>query len=151
MQNNRASVVGAGLVGSLLSVMLARRGFVVELYERRADPRKDARTDTSRSINLALSARGLYALRQVGLDEEALQHAVPMRGRVIHDSRGEVEFQPYGLQPHECLNSLSRAWLDCRLKDAAEAAGVRIHFEHHATGLTSVAKGGAPPSNPPSV
>ncbi len=136
--SEHVSVVGAGLVGSLISTLLARRGYEVDLYERRPDDRATHAVDPSRSINLALSARGLHALRAIGLDGEALQHSVSMPGRVIHDSRGQVEFQPYGIYPHEHLNSISRAWLDGRLKDAAESAGVRIHFGWSACGEDSV-------------
>lgn len=114
--------------------MLAREGYRVDLYEKRPDDRATRTQDSSRSINLALSARGLHALRQVGLDGEALQHSVAMPGRVIHDSRGQVEFQPYGIYPHEHLNSISRQWLDGRLKDAAEEAGVKLHFGWEACG-----------------
>ncbi|HSP80247.1 MAG TPA: FAD-dependent monooxygenase, partial [Myxococcaceae bacterium] len=71
------TVVGAGLVGSLLSIYLARRGFQVEVLERRPDMRREA-IGAGRSINLAISTRGLYALRRVGLEEEALRHAIPM-------------------------------------------------------------------------
>lgn len=142
--SKHANVIGAGLVGSTLAALLARRGYQVDLYERALDTRRAAVADLSRSINLALSARGLHTLRLLDLEQEALANSIPMPGRIIHDSRGEVEFQPYGLEPHECLNSISRRWLDGRLKDAAEAAGVKIHFQHKAVSLDEVvdARGG---------
>ena len=77
-------IVGAGLTGSLLSIFLARRGFNVEIYERRADMRT-ANISAGKSINLALSVRGIHALKQVGLDAAILKHAIPMLGRMIQE------------------------------------------------------------------
>jgi kynurenine 3-monooxygenase len=123
-------VVGAGLVGSLLSVFLARRGYDVIVLERRPDMRRE-KISAGRSINLAISARGLYSLRQVGLEEEALGHAVPMRGRMIHAVTGELAFQPYGRDDSQCINSISRAWLNKALMSHAEATGrVEIRFRN---------------------
>lgn len=133
-----ANVIGAGPVGSTLAVLLARRGYQVDLFERTPDTRGGGGVSFARSINLALSARGLHTLSLLGLAQEALANSIPMPGRIIHDSRGEVEFQPYGLEPHECLHSISRRWLDGRLKDAAEAAGVKIHFGQKAVSLAEV-------------
>src|SRR5580692_9661507 len=112
--SNRTSeiaIVGAGLVGSLLSIYLARRGFQVELYERRPDMRKEI-IGAGRSINLAVSTRGLLALRNIGLEKEVLEYAVPMRGRMIHSVTGELMFQRYGKDDSEYLNSVSRASLN---------------------------------------
>jgi len=126
---NHVTVVGAGLVGSLLSMYLARRGFQVEVLERRPDMRREE-IGAGRSINLAISARGLYALRQVGLEEEALRQAIPMRGRMIHAPSGELAFQAYGKDESQHINSLSRAWLNKYLMTHAERSGrVRIQFE----------------------
>jgi kynurenine 3-monooxygenase len=134
-ENERVTVVGAGLVGSLLSMYLARRGFTVEVLERRADMRRET-VDAGRSINLAISTRGLHALRQVGLEAEALRHAIPMRGRMIHPPRGELAFQPYGKDDSQHINSLSRAWLNQFLMTQAEATGrVRIRFRQRVTGI----------------
>src|SRR4051812_47485979 len=91
----KVAVVGAGLVGSLLSVFLAKRGFEVALFERRPDLRRET-VDGHRSINLAVSTRGLHALETVGLRQRVLAEAVPMRGRMVHPSDGAANLQPYG-------------------------------------------------------
>ncbi|NOK31595.1 FAD-dependent monooxygenase [Corallococcus exercitus] len=130
---SKLTVVGAGLVGSLLALYLARRGHTVEVLERRADMRRET-LDAGRSINLAISTRGLHALRQVGLEEEALKHAIPMRGRVIHPVKGELAFQPYGKDDSQHINSLSRGWLNKFLMTQAEATGrVSIRFQQRVT------------------
>ncbi|HAG48514.1 MAG TPA: kynurenine 3-monooxygenase, partial [Cryomorphaceae bacterium] len=89
------SVVGAGLVGSLWALFLAKRGYSVDVYERRKDPRKTGVAE-GRSINLALSDRGWAALEKVGIGEEVRAHAIPMYRRVMHDVAGQLSFQPYG-------------------------------------------------------
>jgi kynurenine 3-monooxygenase len=122
-------IAGSGPVGSLLALTLARRGLDVSLYERRADPRQGAHA-AGRSINLAVSTRGLHALHQVGLDEEVLHSAVPMRGRLIHAPDGKQSFQPYGNKPSDFINSMSRGGLNMLLLEKAEQAGARVHFEH---------------------
>src|SRR5688572_33200361 len=128
-QTQRVTVVGAGLVGSLLSMYLARRGFQVYVLERRPDMLREE-IGAARSINLAISTRGLHALRQVGLEEEALRHAIPMRGRMIHSVSGELTFQAYGKDESQHINSLSRAWLNKYLMTHAENTGrVRIQFK----------------------
>ncbi|RKH15314.1 FAD-dependent monooxygenase [Corallococcus sp. CA053C] len=127
------TVVGAGLVGSLLSLYLARRGHTVEVLERRPDMRRET-LDAGRSINLAISTRGLHALRKVGLEEEALKHAIPMRGRAIHPVQGALAYQPYGKDDSQHINSLSRGWLNQFLMTQAEATGrVRIRFRQRVT------------------
>ena len=83
------AVVGAGLAGCLLACFLARRGYPVALYERRPDPRT-GKVERGRSINLALSERGLDALRRIGLAEQVMEDALPMRGRMIHPVAGEL-------------------------------------------------------------
>lgn len=129
------TLVGAGLVGSLLSLYLARRGFDVEVLERRPDMRVEV-VDGGRSINLAISARGLHALGQVGLEEEALRHAIAMRGRVMHAVTGELTFQAYGKDDSQCIHSISRAWLNRALMTHAEATGkVRIAFNQRVTAV----------------
>ncbi|MCY1073547.1 FAD-dependent oxidoreductase [Archangium lansingense] len=128
-QTGRVTVVGAGLVGSLLAMYLAKRGFQVDVLERRPDMRREE-IGAGRSINLAISTRGLHALRQVGLEEEALRHAIPMRGRMIHSPSGELAYQAYGKDESQAINSLSRAWLNKFLMSRAEATGrVRIEFK----------------------
>jgi kynurenine 3-monooxygenase len=119
-------IIGAGLVGSLLSVFLAKRGFKVKMYERRGDMRQ-AEVAAGRSINLALSDRGLLALEQVGLAEEIRNISIPMHGRFIHNLDGSTAFQPYGKEG-QYINSVSRGELNKKLLDAAERNGVEIFF-----------------------
>lgn len=129
------TLIGAGLVGSLLAIFLARRGFDVEVFERRPDMRTHA-IAAGRSINLAISTRGIHALKKLNLDEDILAHAVPMRGRMIHQPDGDLIFQPYGNDDSEYINSISRGTLNKELMTAAEATGrVRIVFNHRVTGF----------------
>ncbi|HET9054993.1 MAG TPA: FAD-dependent monooxygenase, partial [Cyclobacteriaceae bacterium] len=115
----KITIVGAGLSGSLLCIFLARRGFQVDVYERRPDMRKVS-ISAGKSINLALSARGIHALQQVGLAEKVLENAVPMKGRMIHDAKGELSFLPYGKNDSEFINSISRSGLNSILMNEAE-------------------------------
>ena len=122
------TIIGAGPVGSLLALFLARRGHHVQVFERRPDMRKVA-IGAGRSINLAVSTRGLYALHQVGLDAEVLRQAVPMRGRMVHGGTGELHFLRYGRDDSEFINSMSRGELNKLLMSEAERTGrVQIHF-----------------------
>ncbi|HEX9652717.1 MAG TPA: NAD(P)-binding protein, partial [bacterium] len=102
------TLVGAGLAGSLLSIYLAKRGFQVEIFERRPDMRKE-QIGAGRSINLALSARGIHALAQAGLAEKIMRLAIPMKGRLMHSSEGELSFHLYGKNDNEVINAISRA------------------------------------------
>lgn len=122
------TIVGAGLVGSLLSIYLARRGYKVSVYERRFDMRKNF-LGGGRSINLALSNRGIRALEEVGLAAEMKKHSVPMRGRLMHDVQGKLTYQPYGTAG-QYINSISRSGLNMFLMDEAERRGVEFFFEH---------------------
>lgn len=122
------TIIGAGLVGSLLSIYLARRGYKVNIYERRPDMRKE-KISAGRSINLALSDRGLLALEKVGLADEITKIAIPMHGRFIHNQDGTTAFQPYGKEG-QYINSVSRAALNMKLMDLAGQAGVTIAFNH---------------------
>jgi kynurenine 3-monooxygenase len=131
------SVVGAGLAGCLLACFLARRGYQVRLYERRADPRVSP-PERGRSINLALSERGLDALSRVGLAAAVLGEAIPMRGRMIHPVHGPLDFQTYSTDRTRAINSIGRATLNSTLLTAALAAGVTVHFDHRLTGLDPV-------------
>jgi len=126
--NKEISIAGAGLVGSLLAIYLSRRGYRVSLFERRGDMRKEAMS-AGRSINLALSDRGLLALEKVGLSEAIREISIPMHGRKIHQADGRTVFQPYGKEG-QFINSVSRATLNMKLMDLAEAEGVQIHFNH---------------------
>jgi kynurenine 3-monooxygenase len=128
-------LVGAGLAGSLLSVYLARRGFAVDMYERRPDMRS-TRMSAGRSINLALSTRGTHALREVGLLDAIMNIAIPMRGRMIHGLDGTLTFQPYGKDDSEVIYSVSRGELNGKLMDLAEEnPHVRIHFRQRCDGM----------------
>jgi kynurenine 3-monooxygenase len=121
------TVVGAGLAGTLAALFLARRGLAVTLLERRPDLRC-VDLPAGRSINLALANRGLKPLRRAGLDARVTPLLTPMRGRMIHDPHGTLDFQPYGQRPHELIHSVSRPGLNAVLLDAAEKSGVEIRF-----------------------
>ncbi|MBP9741183.1 MAG: FAD-dependent monooxygenase [Chitinophagaceae bacterium] len=120
------TIVGAGLVGSLLSIYLAKRGHQVKIFERRNDMRKE-QMSVGRSINLALSDRGLLALEKVGLAEEIKNISIPMHGRCIHNLDGTTAYQPYGKEG-QYINSVSRATLNMKLMDLAEQHGIEILF-----------------------
>ena len=121
------TLVGAGLTGPLLAVYLAKRGFTVDVFERRDDMRT-AVVERGRSINLALSTRGIHALQATGIADDVLADAIPMYGRMIHDVSGGTTLQPYGAEG-QAINSVSRAGLNMELMNAAERCdGVRFHF-----------------------
>jgi kynurenine 3-monooxygenase len=111
------TILGAGLVGSLLAILLRRRGYPVTIYERRADMRKAA-IGAGRSINLAMSTRGWHALELAGLKEEMEQIAIPMNGRFLHLPDGTTAFQAYG-RNGEAIYSVSRGELNKRLMSLA--------------------------------
>ena len=123
----RITILGAGLVGSLLATLLAQRGFAVEVFERRPDPRERGFLG-GRSINLALAERGLQALREAGLADTVLEQAVMMRGRMVHAADGSENLQRYGLDDSEVIRSVSRGGLNILLLDAAQRAGAHFHF-----------------------
>jgi kynurenine 3-monooxygenase len=130
MSDERVVIVGAGLAGSLLAIYLARRGMSVDVYEALADMRLE-KVAGGRSINLALSDRGIAALREVGMDEYMLSEAVPMYGRMIHNLTGEQKLLSYSGRAGEYINSVSRAGLNVALMNEAERyPSVRIHFDH---------------------
>jgi len=131
--SEKITLIGAGLNGPLLAILLIQRGFEVEIYERRPDMRR-ARIDAGRSINLALSTRGIYALQQAGLWEGMRSIIIPMKGRMMHSTAGELTFQPYGKNETETINSISRAQLNIALMTAAEEQGATIHFNQRCTG-----------------
>lgn len=127
--NPDAIIIGAGLAGSLLACYLAARSLRVAVYERRADPRS-AGYAGGRSINLALSRRGIWGLEGVGLHDRVLKHALPMRGRMMHPASGGLVYQPYSADPTEAINSISRSALNLTLIEAAASMpGVSLHFD----------------------
>jgi kynurenine 3-monooxygenase len=123
------TLMGAGLVGSLLTLYLARRGYSVDVYERRPDIRR-AGAAGGRSINLALSDRGWRALEGVGIGDEIRRVAIPMYRRVMHAPDGTLTPQPYGLTGQEAIWSVSRGGLNQTLLDLCDRTpGVQLHFE----------------------
>ncbi len=128
MKKAAITIVGAGLVGSLLATLLAQRGFAVNIFERRSDPRR-AGFLGGRSINLALAERGWHGLRLAGLQQRMQSIAVMMRGRMIHDLDGQTNLQRYGRDDSEVIWSVNRGSLNTTLLDAAEEAGASIHFD----------------------
>jgi kynurenine 3-monooxygenase len=131
----RLTIVGSGLAGALMACLLGKAGHRVDVYEKRSDPRVHG-PDRGRSINLALSVRGIHALRQAGLADLVLAQAIPMRGRMIHARSGRLTFQPYGKDDSESIHSVSRADLNLTLIEAAARCGpVRLFFNHKCTGI----------------
>src|SRR5256714_635333 len=126
-------LIGSGLAGGLLAAYLGRRGYNVDLYERRADPR-EGNIVGGRSINLALSTRGIHGLEQLGIADEVLRHAIPMRGRMIHDKSGDLHFAPYEVDPKNCINSIGRGALNTAVIEAAQRGpNRRVYFNHEGT------------------
>jgi kynurenine 3-monooxygenase len=124
----KIAIIGGGLSGSLLAICLAKRGAQVELYERRGDIRK-GQADAGRSINLALSTRGIEALKRVGLAELVLNDAIPMNGRMMHSVDGQLTYQAYGKEG-QYINSVSRSLLNIKLLELAdEFENVKIFFK----------------------
>ena len=125
---NKVTIVGAGLAGPLLAIGFVERGFEVEIHERRPDIRRVPQS-AGRSINLAVSARGIHALEKAGLWDAVSKMTVPMLGRMMHSLTCELSFQPYGKNATEFISSLSRADLNLALIHAVEARGVAVHFD----------------------
>ena len=126
--DRRLTLIGGGLAGALLAILLARRGWSVDVYERRGDPRLEGYAG-GRSINLALAERGLHALRQAGADRDVLKQAVMMRGRFVHPLQGEPSLQRYGRDDSEVIWSINRGELNIVLLNTAESYGAHLHFE----------------------
>jgi kynurenine 3-monooxygenase len=133
-KSETVSLIGAGLNGPLLALGLVKRGFDVAIYERRPDMRQ-VRISAGRSINLALSTRGIHALTEAGLWNEMRKIVIPMRGRMMHSATSELTFQPYGKDAAEVIHSISRAELGIALMNAAESQGVKIHFQQRCAGI----------------
>jgi kynurenine 3-monooxygenase len=128
------TLIGAGLNGPLLAIGLVRRGFNVQIYERRPDMRH-VPISAGRSINLALSRRGIHGLSQIGLWTGMQKIIIPMKGRMMHAVNAELTSQPYGRKETEVIHSISRADLNIALLNAAEAEGARIFFQKRCSGI----------------
>jgi kynurenine 3-monooxygenase len=129
------NIVGAGLAGSLLAILLGKRGFKVTVYERRPDPRL-ATVDGGRSINLALAARGIRGLTLAGVLDRVMPLATVMRGRMVHEYDGQAALQMYGVRPDEVIYSVARADLNRVLIEAAAALpDVTFNFGQLCLGL----------------
>ena len=122
------TIIGAGLAGALLGILLRRRGWDVDLYEKRGDPRVQG-YGGGRSINLALAERGRHALRAADADDAVMHHAIMMRGRMVHVGDTEPVLQRYGRDDDEVIWSVHRGDLNIVLLDLAQAAGARLHFD----------------------
>lgn len=132
-ENKNILIIGAGLCGSLLALRMAQRGYQITLVEKRPDLR-DVTQDAGRSINLALSDRGLKGLRLAGVEEDARKLCIPMYGRLIHDKEGNTFLSKYSGREDEYINSISRPGLNMLLLDKAEAMpNVTIHFNKGCT------------------
>lgn len=123
------SIVGAGLVGSLQAILMAKRGYNVQVFERRPDLRK-VELKGGRSINLALSTRGWKALELAGVTDTIREISIPMYGRRMHNKDGKLTFQPYGKED-QAIHSVSRGELNKRLLlEASKYSNVSFYFEH---------------------
>src|SRR5713101_6706098 len=129
MPTTKLVLIGSGLAGGLLTAYLGRRGYDADLYERRADPRAGNMVG-GRSINLALSTRGIHALEQIGIADELLKHAIPMRGRMIHPAAtGSAPiFVRYDVDPNKHINSIGRAALSKRARPLQSQVHRRRHW-----------------------
>ncbi len=135
MSKENVTIIGAGLSGSLLAIYLAKKGIKVDVFEARGDMRK-RRVAAGRSINLALSNRGIAALKEVGLDEYMLREAVPMHGRMVHGIDRTTKLLPYSGRTGEFINSVSRSGLNIALIDEADRyPEVTFHFNERCTGF----------------
>ena len=129
MSNKKdVAIIGAGLVGSLLAIYMCKRRYKVTLFERRGDMRLE-KMSAGKSINLALSDRGIKALTEVGIMDEIREIAIPMHGRYLHNADGSTGFQPYGKEG-QYINSVSRGELNKKLMSLAEQSGAEIRFHH---------------------
>ena len=132
----KVNIIGAGLTGPLLSIYLSKKGFNVSLYEKRPDCRISSNYN-GRSINLALSERGINALKEISLYDNIKDLLIPMGGRMIHRIGESLDFQPYGSNKNECIYSVSRLELNKKLLELSESCGVKIYFDKVLTGYDS--------------
>ena len=124
--NKKVTIVGAGLVGSLCSLYMTKRGYDVNIFERRKDLRKEIIT-AGKSINLALSTRGWTALKNAGIDDQVRKIAIPVHKRIMHDKKGVLTEQAYG-NDGEAIYSVSRAKMNVLMMDLAEKNGANLFF-----------------------
>ena len=132
LKKEKIIVIGAGLSGPLLAILLAKRGYDVSMYERRPDMRL-SQIPAGRSINLALSNRGILPLKKIGMDDVVLKETIAMHGRMIHDVKGNTNLQPYSGRQGEYIYSVSRGGLNMRLMDEAERNNIPIYFNRRCT------------------
>jgi kynurenine 3-monooxygenase len=128
-QQKTATIVGAGLAGSLWAIYLTKAGYEVTIFERRSDIRK-AEISAGKSINLALSTRGWTAMKEVGIEKEIEPLAIPMTGRVMHSTEGELTYQPYG-EEGQAIYSVSRGGINAKMMDLAESSGNAVIKYRH--------------------
>lgn len=127
--SEKITLVGGGLAGSLMSIYLAKKGYDVHLYERRGDMRH-GKYEGGRSINLALSTRGINALSKVGLVDDILGISIPMKGRMMHSTAGDLAYQAYGRED-QAIYSVSRGELNIRLLQLADQyENIHMYFDH---------------------
>ncbi|MGM0943912.1 MAG: FAD-dependent oxidoreductase [Bacteroidota bacterium] len=129
MENNEITILGAGLIGSLMAIYLRKQGLAVTVYDKRPDKRKTPYFEGGRSINMALSHRGWKSLEQVGLKDKVMPLAIPMYGRKVHDEHGGTTFISYGKED-QAIYSISRGKFNQLLAEEAERLGAEIEFEH---------------------
>ncbi|MBT3449235.1 MAG: FAD-dependent monooxygenase [Bacteroidetes Order II. Incertae sedis bacterium] len=142
MSDNKthAVIAGGGLAGSLLALTLAERGMRVSVVEKRGDLRSEE-APSGRSINLALSERGIHALKGVGLADTVLENTIPMRGRIIHAVNGETKFLPYSRHSHEFIRAISRPGLNrVLLQRAGDNDQIELHFDTAVSSIDLVQK-----------
>ena len=140
MHKEIKTIIGSGLSGPLLAIFLSQRDYQVQLYEKRLDLRRE-KISAGRSINLALSHRGINALKSANVFDAIEPHMIPMKGRMIHHVNGELEFQSYSIHDNEHINSVSRGELNKILMDKAEESGnVDIYFDHSLSQIDEIKK-----------
>ena len=126
LKNKKISIIGGGLVGSLLSIYMSQYGAEISVFDKRSDIRLN-KSDAGRSINLALSNRGIKALKEVGIAQEIMSISMPMYKRIIHGRNGDLTEQPYG-KKGQAIYSVSRKKLNAKLMDLAEDKAVNFFF-----------------------
>lgn len=129
MQTKKITILGAGLIGSLLAIFLRRKGLEVQVFDKRPDSSKAKEIEGGRSINMALSFRGLKSLEKVGLKEKILPLAIPMYGREIHEKDGSTTFLPYG-KTNQAIYSISRGKFNLLLTEEATRLGSTISYNY---------------------